>query len=237
MAESPFMAAVAQIETHLQRAILQGDEAAIGPAARELRRHWAVALVQGDRVGFQRVNDALLTAASMAHTYAEPGDALAGWCAVWDFIAEAGTLIRRLNMEWSAASKLAEIPAQRSRYAEPILRFLLAQGTTSSARLVEHMWPLLQEGQTPQTAQDTEEERKRRATASLNNHLRRLMSHGLVGRTGWGSYQLTTLGEYAARSLEERARKEKKNIKNIIQLTNMTVNQKNCDEVLEWKSA
>ena len=236
MAEGPFMEAVAQIETHLQSAILQGDGAAIGPAARELRRHWAIALVQGDRVAFQRVNKALLTAASMAHIYAEPGDALAGWCSTWEFFAEAGTLIQRLNMDWSAAAKLADIPTHRSRYAEPILRFLLALGTTSSARLLDHMLLRLQEGQTRQAGQDTPEESRRRATASLNNHLRRLMGHGLVARTGWGSYQLTSLGEHAARFLEKKEQEEEKKQNARVQKAKVPVRVCNFDEILKIAS-
>ncbi len=207
VAEGVWEQEVNRIQDHLKRAILKGDAPAFGPAARELRHYWTLALVRGDRVGFRVVNAAMLAVAGMAHSYANPenpSDPLNIWHRVWAFIGEAGALLQEMNTDWTAEEKLAEIAQQRFLYAEQTLRFLDKEGMVTSASLLAHMSEAIERGQQEETGQGTQAEKTRRARASLNNHLRRLVGHGLVVRAGWGLYRLTNLGKHAAGIIEKR---------------------------------
>ncbi|MEO5362964.1 MAG: hypothetical protein H7838_05000 [Magnetococcus sp. DMHC-8] len=207
MAEGSFEQEVNRIQDHLKRAILRDDARAFGPAARELRHHWAVALVRGDRIGFRLANAAMLSVANMAHAYANPetaGDALSVWQRVWAFLGEAGAMIQEMNTDWTAEEQLAEIDPGRFLYAEQTLCFLDKAGMVTFASLLAHMSGAIVQGQQEETAHGTPAEQKRHARASLNNHLRRLVGHGLVVRAGWGLYRLTHLGKHAVRLIEKK---------------------------------
>lgn len=208
MAEDPFILEANTIQAQLKTAIFDRNTQAIDQLARELRRYWVVALVRGYRDGFQVVNKALLSVASMAHSYAdldEPSDPWLLRYRIWEFLGEAGTMIQRIHTEWIAQERLAEITHQKFQYAEQTLQFFLEnEGVVSFSSLLKHMGKTIEKGQNEETSQSTPKERNRHTSAALNNHLRRLTGYGLVDRAGWGVYHLTTLGEQAAKLLKER---------------------------------
>lgn len=206
MADESFKIEVARIREYLENAILTGDVRAFGQTSRALRRQWAIALVQNSRTQFRLVNEAMLSVADMAYSYANPNnpnDPLTVWHQVWAFCGEAGLLIQEMHIDWTAEEQLLHVDLNKFQYAAQTLRFLDQKGLVPFSKLLAHMEKAITHGQTETNNPNTQQERKRLARSSLNNHVRRLVKHGLVVRTGWGLYRLTMLGEQAAKLLKE----------------------------------
>ncbi|MBF0584446.1 MAG: hypothetical protein HQL80_09460 [Magnetococcales bacterium] len=212
MEEDPFALEVKEIQAKLKKAIFEGNIQALPSMARELRRYWVIALVRGYRNGFKEVNNALLSVAGMAHSYADwdnPKDPLLSWYRICEFLGETGVMIQRIHTEWIAQDRLTEVVTHQFQHAEQTIRFLSKEGMATFANLSEHMRKAIEKGPNEETSQNTTEEKKRPTAATLNNHLRRLAGYGLVSRAGRGIYHLTSLGEQVAKLLEKREHRGK----------------------------
>ena len=207
MDETVFKTEVMRIYDSLKIAILQGDAQALASEDQELRRYWAIALVRGYHTGFYAVNNAMLSVAGMAHSYADhdnPNDPLLLWYRIWESFGETGTMIQRIHIKLIAQERLTEIDTHSFQYDTQTLQFLNKEGMATFSSLLAYMGEVIEKGQNEETCQSSPEERKRRSGASLNYHLRRLVGNGLVDLAGRGIYHLTPLGEQAAKLLEKR---------------------------------